>query len=85
MSKVRSTPDLTEIRISNQAITLVAPTVLAVSVSVMDTLFSDSKLDVIVPDSAFELPEPFSPDGPGWLASIASQRDVAFFGQIQMS
>ncbi len=51
----------------------------------METLFSDSKLEVIVPDNAFELPEPFSPDGPGWLASIASQREVAFFGQAQMS
>ncbi|KAG9012542.1 hypothetical protein FRB90_006645 [Tulasnella sp. 427] len=50
----------------------------------MENLFSSSTLEVIVPDGAFELPEPFSPDAATWLRALTGRwraRDVAFYDE----
>ncbi|KAG9015655.1 hypothetical protein FRB90_004575 [Tulasnella sp. 427] len=50
----------------------------------MENLFSSSMLEVVVPDGAFELPEPFSAEGATWLRTLTGQwrgRDVAFYDE----
>lgn len=50
----------------------------------IEKIFSSSSLEVIVPDGAFDLPEPFSEDGATWLRALSGQwrvRDVAFYGK----
>lgn len=50
----------------------------------LEKLFSSSTLEVIVPDGAFDLPQPFSEEGAAWLRQLSGQwraRDVAFYDE----
>lgn len=54
----------------------------------LEKLFSNSVLEVIVPDGAFDLPQPFSEEGATWLRQLSGQwraRDVAFYGEASSS
>lgn len=54
----------------------------------LEKLFSSSTLEVIVPDGAFDLPQPFSEEGAAWLRQLSGQwraRDVAFYGEASSS